>query len=153
MVECCNLWQRCYQSKREVGVSVHNVANKHSWSDGQNFPKCAHGTLSNRDKKEIQWLKPGSPAHIAFEDVVTNPRLLKNLGKLTDFCDTGELEIYHSLTLKYCSKREPFSYKDMQARIQLAALDNNANTGREQAVITSGEKAGERRYKKSFPKA
>ena len=139
---------------KEKWVSVVNhAANKHSWSDGQHFHKCAHGTLSSRDKKEIQWLKPGSPAHIAFEDVVTNPRLLKGLGKLTDFCHTGALEVYHSLMLKYCPKREHVSYKGMQACTQLAALDNNANTGREQAMITSGERTGERRYKKRFPKA
>ena len=41
----------------------------------------------------------------------------------------------------------------MVAKTQLAALDNNANTGRSQAVIKSGERAGEARYKLCFPKA
>ena len=44
----------------------------------------------------------------------------------------------------------------MVARTQLAALDNNdnnANTGRSQDVIKSGERAGETRYKLCFPKA
>jgi len=65
------------------------------------------------------------------------------VAKLTDFCHTGGLEVYHSLVLKYCPKREHFSYKCMVARIQLAALDNNYNTGRKQAVIKEGERKGE----------
>ena len=57
------------------------------------------------------------------------------------------------MMLKYALKREHFSYKGMVARTQLAALDNNANTGRSQALIKSGEQAGEARYKLCFPKA
>ena len=41
----------------------------------------------------------------------------------------------------------------MVARTQLAALDNNANTGRSQAQVQSGEQAGEARYSLCFPKA
>ena len=41
----------------------------------------------------------------------------------------------------------------MVARTQLAALDNNANTGRNQAQVQAGEHAGEARYKMCFPKA
>ena len=41
----------------------------------------------------------------------------------------------------------------MVARTQLAALDNNANTGRNQARVQEGEHAGQARYKMCFPKA
>jgi len=41
----------------------------------------------------------------------------------------------------------------MVARAQLTALDHNANCGRKQAVIQSGPRAGEAKYKVSFPKA
>ena len=57
------------------------------------------------------------------------------------------------MMLKYCSKREHFSYKGMVARTQLAALDNSANTGRKQAWIKVGERAGEAHYKLCFLKA
>ena len=57
------------------------------------------------------------------------------------------------MMLKYASKREYYSYQGMVARTQLAALDNNANTGRSQAVVKSGERASEARYKLCFPKA
>lgn len=63
--------------------------------------------------------------HLALEEVVLNTKLLKDLAKLT--------EVYHSMMLKYCSKREHFSYRGMGARTQLAALYNNANTVRNQA--------------------
>ena len=41
----------------------------------------------------------------------------------------------------------------MVARTQLAALDNNANAERPQALVQSGEHAGQKRYKACFPKA
>ena len=41
----------------------------------------------------------------------------------------------------------------MVARTQLAALDNNANAERPQALVQSGEHAGQERYKACFPKA
>ena len=103
-----------------------------------------------RDAKKICWIKPGTPAHLALEEVVLNNKLLKDLAKLTDFCHTGKIEVYHSMMLKYCSKWEHFSYKGMVARTQLAALDNNANTDRKQARIKEGERAGEARYKLCF---
>ena len=80
-------------------------------------------------------------------------KLLKDLAKLTDFCHTGKIEVYHSMMLKYCSKQEHFSYKAMVAGTQFAALDNNANAERPQALVQSGEHAVQERYKACFPKA
>ena len=62
------------------------------------------------EAKNICWLKPGSPAHLALEEVVLNTKLLKDLANLRDVCHTGKIEVYHSM-LKYCSKQEHFSYK------------------------------------------
>ena len=132
---------------------LDHVSNKHKWSGNNLFHQCSHRRISSSEAKKICWLKPGTPAHLALEEVVLNTKLLKDLAKLTDFCHTGKIEVYHSMMLKYCSKREHFSYKGMVARTQLAALDNNANTGRNQAHIKEGERAGEARYKLCFPKA
>ena len=44
---------------------------------------------------------------------------------LTSFQHTGALEVFHSLLLKYCPKRQHFSYIGMQARIEFAILDHN----------------------------
>ena len=142
------------QLLREKWKSVlYHVSNKHKWSGNTLFHQCSHRRIPSSEAKQICWLKPGTPAHLALEEVVLNAKLLKDLAKLTDFCHTGKIEVYHSMMLKYCSKREHFSYKGMVARTQLAALDNNANTGRSQAIIQEGEHAGEARYKLCFPKA
>ena len=139
---------------REKWKSVlEHITNKHKWSGNTHFHQCCHRRISSSEAKKICWLKPGSQSHLALEEVVLNTKLLKDLAKLTDFCHTGRLEVYHSMMLKYCSKREHFSYQGMIARTQLAALDNNANTGRSQAQIQSGAQAGEARYKLCFPKA
>ena len=142
------------QLLREKWKSVlDHVANKHKWSGNILFHQCCHRRISSSEAKKVCWLKPGTQAHLALEEVVLNPKLLKDLAKLTDFCHTGKIEVYHSMMLKYASKREHFSYKGMVARTQLAALDNNANTGRSQALVKSGEQAGEARHKLCFPKA
>ena len=138
---------------REKWKSImHHVTHKHSWQDSEVFHQCAHPRLSHREARRKCWLEPGSPAHVALEEVVLQPKLLKDLARATDFCHTGGLEVYHSMTLKYCPKREHFSFKGMVARTQLAALDNNHNTGRNQAVIQKGPRSGEARYRKCFPK-
>ena len=87
-----------------------------------------------------------------MEDIVLEKWLLKDLGKVTEFCHTGHLEVYHSLMLKYCPKRQHFSHKWMLARTQLTALDHNANCGREHALVEAGERTGEAGTKLASPK-
>ena len=141
------------QLLREKWKSIlHHCINKHSWRDAEVFKKCAHRRLSRREVRSTCWIKPGSPAHVALEEVALQPKLLNDLARLTDFCHTGGLEVYHSMILKYCPKREHFSYKGMVARTQLAAIDNNRNTGRNQAVVQKDPRSGEARYRKCFPK-
>ena len=79
--------------------------------------------------------------------MVLNTKLLKDLAKLTGVCQTGRLDVYPSMMLKYCSKFEHFLYHGTVARTQLAALDNNGNAGRGEAQVQLGEQAGEARYK------
>ena len=52
---------------------------------------------------------------------------MKAFDQMTGFHHIGHLESYHSVLLKYCPKRNYFSYEGMQARTELAALDNNWN--------------------------
>ena len=115
---------------KEKWMSILNhIQNKHSWSDATQFKSCAHPPLTRSEAQRKCWLKPGTAAFVALEEIVLERKLLKDLSKLTDFCHTGGLEVYHSMLLKYCPKRQHFSYKGMLARIQLAAIDNNHNTG------------------------
>ena len=132
---------------------LDHVSNKHKWTGNTHFHRCCHRRISSSEAKKVCWLKPGTQVLLALEEVVLNTKLLKDLAKLTDFCHTGKLEVYHSMMLKYCSKREHYAHRGMVARTQFAALDNNANTGRSQALVQSGEHAGEARYKLCFPKA
>ena len=132
---------------------LFHVTNKHKWNGYSHFHECCHPRLTSAQTRKKKWLKPDTPAYIALEEVVLNKKILKDIEKLTEFCHTGELEVYHSEYLKYCPKREHFSHKGMVARSQLTALDHNANCGRKQAVVQSGPRAGEARYKVSFPKA
>ena len=67
-------------------------------------------------------------------------------------CHSGNLEVYQSVQTKYVPKRQHFSHKGMVACTQLAALDHNANTGRQQATVTRGPNHGELQYKLVFPK-
>ena len=52
--------------------------------------------------------------------MVLNKKFLKDIEILTEFHHTGELEVYHSLLLKYVPKHLHFSYKGMVARTQFA---------------------------------
>ncbi|CAH3031883.1 unnamed protein product, partial [Pocillopora meandrina] len=89
-----------------------------------------------------RWLRPGSSAHNALKEVVFDKNLLKDIQQLTLSCHTGNLEVYHSVQTKYAPKRQHFSYNGMVARTQLAALDHNANTGRQQATVSRGANQG-----------
>ena len=73
--------------------------------------------------------------HRTLSNVVTDTTLLKDIKKLTCFHHT---EVFHSLLLKYCPKRQHFSYVGMQARIELAILDHNYNTERKHATTKKG---------------
>ena len=87
-------------------------------------------------------MKAGTPVHVALEDIICNKKFLNDLGKLTEFHHTGELESYHALMTKYVPKREHFCYNGMVARTQLAVLDHNANVNRSQG---RGHEGGETR--------
>ena len=49
------------------------------------------------------------------------------------------MQVYYSVMTKYAPKRTQFSAEGMEARTQLAALDNNCNVGRGQAQTKQGE--------------
>ena len=142
-----------YDELKEKWTSViHHISNKHSWDNAKLFTRCQHHQLSTTEMMETKWLAPGSDALIALEEVVFTPKLLKDMQLVTEFHHTGDLEIYHSMMLKYCPKRQHFSYKGMIARTQLAALDHNHNTGRKQSVANTGATKGMPRYNVVFPK-
>ena len=82
-------------------------------------------TLSSEEERSKKWLRSGSVAHNALRKVALQDTLLRDMKKLTSFHHTGSLEFFHSLLLKYCPKRQHFSYVGMQARTELTILDHN----------------------------
>ena len=76
------------------------------------FHQCGHRQISSSEAKNTCWLKPGSPAHLALDEVVLNTKLLKDLAKLTDFCHTGNIEVYHSMMLNTAQNKNIFRTKE-----------------------------------------
>jgi ribonucleotide reductase alpha subunit len=69
---------------------------------------------------------------------VLDKSLIKALDQMTKAKHTGALEVYHSLLLKYNEKRNHFSKEETFVRTAMAAMDNNYNVSRSQAMIQSG---------------
>ena len=150
---CAETCEHNMELLRQKWISIiHNVANIHLWNYADIYHRCSHPPIPPDVARTKCWLRPGSPAHDALKDVVLNKKLLKDIHKLTLCCHTGSLEVFHSVQTNYVPKRQHFSYEGMVARIELAALNHNANTGREQARSSKGENEGELKYKIVFPK-
>lgn len=128
---------------------LRHIGNKHEWTVASAYTKCAHGELTTDEERSKGWLKPGSPSHKALQTIVCDKRLLKDIELITEFCHTGDLEVFHNVLLKYVPKRLAFSYEGTVARTLLAAMDNNMNIGRKQAET----KRGEKRFKLQWSKA
>lgn len=122
------------QKLREMWLSIlQHVTNKHKWTGNKVFHHCAHESLSRQEQKKKKWLKPKSAAFKALQDVVTNKLFLRDLARVTMFCHTGQIEVYHSMLLQYAPKRIYFPYDAMKARLLVAALDWN---GQERDLVT-----------------
>ena len=129
---------------REKWTSVlFHIADMHEFKENTIFTKCEHEEIEER-----RWLTPGMPAHNVLRSIVMDKQLLKNLKYFTEFKHTGNLEVFHSLLLKYCPKRIHFSHLGMIARTQLVVLHFNAIINAEHAVT----KDGVPRYKLQFSK-
>ena len=150
-----HLWWACQtcdgnaQLLKEKWLSVlHHTVNVHSWGGSDYFQQCDHPPLLPDASERIKWLTPDSSSHEALRGAVMDRNLLKALQQMTGFYHTGDLEVYHSLLLKYCEKRNHFSYEGMLARTELAALDHNYNLARKLAQTSTGMP----RYKLIYPK-
>ena len=119
----------------------------YSWQD-RHFQSCNHGPLDDAQCRK-KWPKPNGRAHLALKNVVLNNALLRDIPKLSSFCHTGMLEVFHSLLTKYCPKRQHFSFMGMCVRTELTTLDHNHNIKREQATTSEGIL----QYKLEFSKA
>ncbi|XP_040177724.1 uncharacterized protein LOC120909984 [Rana temporaria] len=143
---------------KEKWLSINfHASNLHEWHGNSLYHHCSHKPIPTDEEREYEWLTQGSTAHHKLKSIIEDPRLLKDLEHLSGFYHTGELEVFHSMVLKYRSKWQHFSMDGMVARTQLAALDHNSNINRLQAVIQkpkkNTEEKGALRYRYGFSKA
>ncbi|XP_069481468.1 uncharacterized protein [Ambystoma mexicanum] len=93
---------------------MHHCTKVHAWTENQYFHKCAHGALSREVEGKKKWLVPFSPPPKALEKIVYDKMLSRDLKGLTDFCHTGDLEVFHNMCLKYRHKRLHFGIDGME---------------------------------------
>ncbi|XP_051283271.1 uncharacterized protein LOC127378466 [Dicentrarchus labrax] len=124
---------------------LNHVRDIHNHEDPV-FPQCLHPTRTSRDKSK--WLTTGTPAFCRMEKVLSNKRVLKDVGKLSPHYQTSSLESFHSVILRFAPKNVVFPFLGMLCRLYLAALHFNENADRPQATTSAGEPL----FRLHFPK-
>ncbi|XP_064631010.1 uncharacterized protein LOC135489542 [Lineus longissimus] len=107
---------------------LHNIHKGH----GNLFPKCGHGTRVSNELTKI----------------ITAPRLVKDIGKISCSQQTSGIEAFHSVVNHFAPKQIHFFPDGMESRLCIAALHYNENGKKEQAV----NKDGKERWDVFFPK-
>ena len=91
------------QLLQEKWLSVqHHIVDVHQWNGNDVFHKCDHARLTREERDDTAFLVPGSKAHTVVVNVVTKPRLLDDLKKMTKFKHTGIIYFEHYVTYLYC---------------------------------------------------
>lgn len=121
---------------------LNNVVDVHE-GHGDLYPRCLHGPLDDRD-----WLKQGSKAYVELEAVVKGKLLVNDIQKLSHIGQTSSLESFHKVVCAFAPKAVHFFFKQMQARLFLAAMHFNENSSRQQSMTKDGNK----QYAVSYPK-
>lgn len=122
---------------KEMGIHPVSCYQPTCVEDGQ----CEYEDLGHEQTRRKKWIKPGTVAHNALNEIVMHKSLQKDLGQLCKFIHTGKLEVFHSLLHKCSPKRQEFDFLTMQARTQLAIMDHNHNVQRKQAEVQRSSSA------------
>ncbi|XP_057311946.1 uncharacterized protein LOC130649632 [Hydractinia symbiolongicarpus] len=131
---------------------IYHTINKHEWPGCKKFKRCEHEPLTKEEQKSKNWLLEGSPAHQYLVSMVRDKSFKNDLKYLTDVVHTTNVEVFNNLLLKYIPKQYHFQHDHMVMGAYLAALDNNFNCQRTQAIIQSGEQLGKPRFKIAWRK-
>ena len=124
-----HFWWPCSSSKevkeKWISISSH-LPNLYLFEENKIYKRCLHADLPVEELRSKKWIDIYSPAYSALEKVVLDNLLIRDLPYLSEFSHTGNLEVYHSVLLKYCPKMLHFSYIGMVARTESAVLHFNS---------------------------
>ena len=140
---CCLTCNGNLEELMEKWLSLlQHICGFHEFPNNNIFKRCEHGNIDR------EWLTPTSSSYIALKRIVTEKLFISDMKYFVDFLHTGNLEVFHSLLLKYCPKRLQFSFHGMITRTQLAILHFNQAMKSEHAVTEDGTP----RYKLQYSK-
>ena len=140
---CCLTCNGNLEELMEKGLSLlQHICGFHEFPNNNILKRCEHGNIDR------EWLTPTSSSYIALKRIVTEMLFISGMNYFVDFLHTGNLEVIHSLLLKYCPKRLQFSFHGMITRAQLAILHFNQAMKSEHAVTEDGTP----RYKLQYSK-
>ena len=86
--------------------------------------------LFREEHEHVQFLQPGSPAHLVLTEHLHSKPFLSQLSLASLGYHTGKLEVLHSMMLAYVPKRIDFDSPSYEGRVQLEFIDHNENVGR-----------------------
>ncbi|KAH7943462.1 hypothetical protein HPB52_008745 [Rhipicephalus sanguineus] len=127
-----------------VWLSITNhVQDKHHGHSSL-YDRCQHGDLEPR-----KGIFPGTQAFDKLFSIITNKRLLEDIRQMSPHFQTFSVEFFDAIINRFAPKAYAYSFHGIFARTVLAALHDNENADKGQAVTTSGEL----RWKVKYPKA
>ena len=146
---CCKTCDGSEEILRERWTSLmFHISNRHRWVGYKHFKQCIHQRLSKKDIKNKLWIKEGTPAYVEVEKIVKKRKTLTDLKHCTKFMHSGNLEVFHSVLLKFCPKRIHFSLNGMIARTELAILHFNSVVSTDYAETKAGKQVFKHEYSK-----
>ncbi|CAB3997272.1 Hypothetical predicted protein [Paramuricea clavata] len=84
---------------------LNHIVDIHKHDGNTLFVECLHGTL------EREWLKQGSAAYKKLTEMLTRPRLITAIRKLSNYHQTSGLEAKHAVDNQLASKNTYHSYQ------------------------------------------
>uniref|UniRef100_A0A6I8PVW7 Uncharacterized protein n=2 Tax=Xenopus tropicalis TaxID=8364 RepID=A0A6I8PVW7_XENTR len=122
---------------------LYHVIGVHEWETGKLYHKCEHEDLTDVVEKRHLWIKKDSFAHRKLAEIMHSRSVTKDIPHLSQYCQNGEINFYHSNTLKYRPKQNRFFMGGMTARTQLAAIDHNQNIQRQRIHMVKDKSQAE----------
>ncbi len=80
--------------------------------------------------------------------ILDNKKFIESLRECAEFIHTSAVENFHSVRLKWLSKKSKFLWEYYDMRAKVAALDHNANVNREAIIKKSGSPRTATRFSK-----